>query len=63
MVLVSETKLASILGTVEVTYHTSRKEKIGQQDVHGGVEMVVPPHCTDNAQISSQCQHIDHREE
>ena len=27
--------------------------KIGQQDVHGGVEMVVPPHCTDNAQISS----------
>ena len=36
--------------------------KIGQQDVHGGMEMVVPPHCTDNAQVSSQCQDIDCKE-
>ena len=37
--------------------------KIPQQDVHWGVEMLVPTHSTDNGSISYESQEVDDGEE
>lgn len=33
--------------------------EVGQEHVHGGVESVVPPHCTNDGYIPSQSQDVD----
>lgn len=37
--------------------------EVGQQDVHGGMESLIPAHSTDDGAIAHEGQEVDNREE
>lgn len=37
--------------------------EVGKQDVHGGVESLIPAHSTDDGTIAHEGEEVDHREE